>query len=1122
MTATPQLLAAIDVFTALGWRDATLADSESRPLGTPEQQRTARDGLASGDWGEWGPGADGAYRWSPWVDVDPDVLAVFAIRMGVDARRAESVLPGVERLDDETATRILAARGPAFAGQFVAAACRARRRPWEHDTTVHAGSAVRLVDLHDLPVPQDVEYLKDWSAYALAVLTGESHVFPGSRGLCAPEVVLRRLPEHVRAGVAAGVPATGPFGRLVAAATAQGLLDRDEALDLVLVALDAAQRPGDRATWVTVLTGPAAATDDELAARADALVTVLAHGDAPVVEALAPRLLPRVPDDVLGDLLAVALPVRTKKAQRAVLAAAAGRARPSSDVTEAVAPLVGPLTTSPDRALARAAQTLVDAWGLVDDAPEAAPDEAAVTGRWRPTPPVWDVPRLEVEDATARALTEAAARLVGRPESVVDVEAERFLALANAVARADRDGARSALAGVRSTWVGGLRGVAEWVRGEPGPLLDRERSHAPSWQPRDLVWPPLEAREAAVLQRLGEVPELLSTPTWVDLRLDPADLVARLRGYAAQDARASEADLYLALTRCDLTRATPDVLAALATLEVPVVLQSGALAPFTAGPAAAGYLADPFVEPALEVSSGWQHWAPAPFVVPASLAAFPARLGGPGREDTPDLATFPAWGDSTQAASGADQSAEVGLRLRQLARRATPLTPGLAMNLLGAQRALHPVAAADGTAAVTEAWERGLLRPGAADVGLLDWADRPTNLAALARACGELADEGLLAVVWPLLDDLVRAALEGSRLAAGTAECVETMVALVPEVLAAVASDAAPAGTTDVPGVRALASRAGSSRAVVAARTLVGLLPVPDAPVAPPTAPVRAATPFDDVWRPGAGTRPAVVDDASLTARWLDPAARSKLLAVDLALPPAPGRVRPGRAAPVPDGPYRVVKTWFYDLESEGQCGATSAATVAAGALTQDAWLHWDERAGRLVVAPQRNWRGGTDGPLDRGDPAPPLTTSMVAVVLASLCHDDAPRYYVWSIVDSGLVGSAAVTVAMQALLPHPDVSPARMVTILESEPTTVPVLWPVLVESVRHAATVEGAAPRWLNRVLDVALVVAPLLREAADRGLLPAEAAAWPGLTDLADSGRSATVAKKARALADLVLPR
>ena len=115
---------------------------------------------------------------------------------------------------------------------------------------------------------------------------------------------------------------------------------------------------------------------------------------------------------------------------------------------------------------------------------------------------------------------------------------------------------------------------------------------------------------------------------------------------------------------------------------------------------------------------------------------------------------------------------------------------------------------------------------------------------------------------------------------------------------------------------------------------------------------------------------------------------------------------------------------------------------------------------------------------------------------------------------------SAIPEAAVRALVRHPDVSPARMVRLLESDATTLPVLWPVLVESVRHAATVDGAPPHWLNRVLDVALLHAAHLREAADRGLLPGDAPTWPGLAALAARPGSSAALRKARDLSAQLL--
>ena len=171
---TARTAAAVAVFTDLGWASASLADALSLPLGTPEQQRVARDGLASGEWGEMGvvEPAD-VWAWIRWVDVDPDLLTAFAVRVGVDARRAARILREAYAVDDELAARLVESRGPQFAARFVAEACRSGRRAGEHSTSDHAGAMVRLVDRCDLPVPDDVEYLKDWSVYALGALTGE-------------------------------------------------------------------------------------------------------------------------------------------------------------------------------------------------------------------------------------------------------------------------------------------------------------------------------------------------------------------------------------------------------------------------------------------------------------------------------------------------------------------------------------------------------------------------------------------------------------------------------------------------------------------------------------------------------------------------------------------------------------------------------------------------------------------------------------------------------------------------------------------------------------------------------------------------------------------------------------
>jgi hypothetical protein len=513
----------------------------------------------------------------------------------------------------------------------------------------------------------------------------------------------------------------------------------------------------------------------------------------------------------------------------------------------------------------------------------------------------------------------------------------------------------------------------------------------------------------------------------------------------------------------------------------------------------------------MEQDSKRSTWRAGEIMLPASLEVFPRRL-----RRTPDAGVggaFPRWGDVAAVGLGWSDYPEAGtgLALRQAVRRATPLPPGLAVNLIGAQRGLHPAGVADGASAVVEAWERGLLRPGTADVRFLDWqALPPSNLAALARACGDLAAEGLLSVVWPVLDDVVLASVRERRMIAGTAEVVEAIRTLLPEVVAAVAAGTAAPSVLDLPGVRALAERSGASRAVTLARAVVSVLPVVVAVVEAASEPVVPTGPaFDEVWPEGAGALPAVVDGATITASWHDPSAPSKMVALNLDLPGESG------------GPYYVVKGWFYDLEREGQCEAVSAAMLADpnrpgwARYRGDSWLRWDADLGRLVVAADRGWvqRGGEPAPPPHG----PLTTSMAAVLLAGLCHDDSEIHAQRTIFGAGLVGSAAVTVAVRALFDQPVISPGRMIRPLDGDATLLPVLWPVLVESVRHAAAQQDGLPRWLNRVLDTALLHAPLLREAASRGLLPADQASWPGLVEIAGRKGSSAALTKARALRD-----
>ncbi|RXZ50413.1 hypothetical protein ESP57_00890 [Agromyces fucosus] len=1083
---TDALTRSLELFRDLGWADAAQAGALELSVGTEAQRREARIGLQRGDWSDWIIEGNTLTRESVVGTADHGMLALFAIRVGADPQRAEAVLGGPGSVPDHLAAEVLATRGPEFAIAFTARACRSNRRPWEHATSVHAGRAVRLVHHHELPVPESVEYLKDWAVYAAVALGLEAELYPADRGPIETGLIRSRFADHLRTGVAVGAPATGPFGGVLAAGAEQGWIERDEAVSLALDALDAAQRPGDRKVWAGLLVGSLALTDAEIAARADALVGAISHAEAPVVTALAPAIIEHGDDHQAADVLSLSLAAKSGAARRAVLDAALRRVRPLTGDAAATAVIaLSPIESGRDGSLAKSAKALRERWG-VDT--EHVPEAAIASTPWQAAPEVWTVPRFRPSVVSPAALAEAAGILASRPDGAEDVEVDRFLELANAVARADAAAARAALRGLRPNWSAGVSAAADSVAGTRIRMLDRLVQPGDDDWRSDVVFGPTPSREAAVVQRLGEVPVLLSTPSWDDLRIAPYDLVERLQAYRDADATSSEADLFLALLRLDLTLVERRHLDAFAALHVPVVLQSGALMPIAAGPAARAYALDPLLEPAL-VQDEDGDWRREPTALPASLAQFPRRIDTT-RYGWGTPVDVPTWGDG--AFSGDGLEAGSGYEWRQLARRKEPLTPRLAARMLWGLGSPHPRAATDMFEGVLEAWDRGLLRPGVADLALLG-RGAPGG-AQLARVALELSEAGLGSVVWPLLDDFVGQSLGAVRMTAGTAEIVEAIGTLLTAAADAVAAGLADPSTLDLPHTRTLAGRPGSSRAVAAAKAIAGRLPEPNPAPGSDVAAPRPSIDLDAIWPDGDSEGP-VVDDGVRIASSSHTRGSKRFVPLEFALPEAPA-VR-----------YRALMSWSYALDREGQLDAD---TIEGD---ERRWLQWDDALDRIIPSEFRDRSTSTDGPMSNG-PVPPLTVLMVAVVLASLCSDVESRYSVDAMVANRRFSAESVRLAAARLLPLPDISPARMMGSIERELRALPVLWPLLTESVRYAAS-QSKPPSWLNRVLDVGLLRAPVLRAAAAAGRIPAEHAVWPGLAELASRSGSSAVLTKARKL-------
>jgi hypothetical protein len=147
------------------------------------------------------------------------------------------------------------------------------------------------------------------------------------------------------------------------------------------------------------------------------------------------------------------------------------------------------------------------------------------------------------------------------------------------------------------------------------------------------------------------------------------------------------------------------------------------------------------------------------------------------------------------------------------------------------------------------------------------------------------------------------------------------------------------------------------------------------------------------------------------------------------------------------------------------------------------------------------------------------MSSSLVAAVLVRVSEDGGDwgqvrADHVAGLADRGVFGADEALVAVRTLLTQEAVEPARIVRVLEQHPQTLPVLWPLLTEPIRVAGAATGPLPRWANRVLDVALLLAEPLREGIAHGRL-SDASGIPGLAQIAARPGRAAAPVKARTL-------
>ena len=125
-------------------------------------------------------------------------------------------------------------------------------------------------------------------------------------------------------------------------------------------------------------------------------------------------------------------------------------------------------------------------------------------------------------------------------------------------------------------------------------------------------------------------------------------------------------------------------------------------------------------------------------------------------------------------------------------------------------------------------------------------------------------------------------------------------------------------------------------------------------------------------------------------------------------------------------------------------------------------------------------------------------------------------------LIQSGTLSLETVREITRELLVYEDISPAKLLRILEKDSEVLSLCWGMLWECLRHAGDLTEKAGKpsvWINRILDICIYYGAYLREAMERGYISKEDARWPGLLDIANCGAKSTAVKKAKELAEIL---
>ncbi|MDO5098567.1 MAG: hypothetical protein Q4D85_07370 [Corynebacterium sp.] len=1042
------LNAAITLYRELGWPDAAIEQIPTLPLGDAKQQEIARQGLSSGKWDriERRP----IYRHVDYLSGEsPYKLTLFALRLGVSPKRIiELRIEHGHRTDFRLFAQLAAARGRDYALEFIAAACTSGGNPdvLDSDTDFNLMSIFLVTShLHEYDIPTNTHYLMAWlHAAALALNCPDAINIGHNQNLPSWTELEPTFTRHLRACFAANIPLWTVAGSVSIAGLELGLIPREEVVSAAVSSLATAVERSQQRHMMNFLFQELAPIDADIVNHWDGFVEFLNVAAPHHVVALGERMITSATPECVADVAIPALYVPTLTGQRRILKALALRADLDDTAIKPLLDRVLELGDSADTEVSRRALALVKQWGRV---PETSTSKALY--RWQNPPSLWQLPRFERMPASVTAIVEVLATGLF-DAGVTTVETEQCMVAFLELCRLDPDAAARIGAGktVDDAWWWPF--FAPAIQSTPASMSEHGSAIA--------------ERNYQLVR--SSVPCMLSEPSFVDLSISFDDLLARLDIYSAHNVSILEPDLVVAL--CRLSTANIDISSAqhkLRSYTIKIVRNLTYELPHTVGEVIADFLTTPLGLPSLErgVSHGNAYHT---LVTHAEKAATTSRFIDVGgylfnysNHDHLDPGIVPRWGDvawtrlrfrRNAANIAANQLAQ------QAARSATPLMPGTAMNLIAATVGGNGA----GQQAIVDAWSRGLLLPGMPDPAFLDWNPQGNSHAKLTRIAQELADMGMVAIAWHLLDTALAQCITPTI---GTAQVARTLLEFAPSVANAIENGDASRDVAQLPGVRRFADLDDRNSTSNYAQQIIEKLPSP-VNIAAISQPTLAG--WDDP------EPPVIIDNAPVNCRTspIDP--KRRVVEID--------HTRLNHRCWELSGAQLYVSPFCFDMVLDSH--EIILDKCQDGRMTSDYAMQWN--GSQWILKPKT--------PLDCSYPPIPMPQTVVFILLATMgpgkTGNAAQRLFLSFLIEKK-ISSQLIALTTRELVGTPEWSPLPVLKLLRTT-DYLPTLWPLLSECVSGAVAAISAGeapPAWLGKILNTCIAHGETLRAATATGYIP-----------------------------------